>query len=440
MQAALIGVAGNAPAYSVAVSSAALAAAAGAAAPLAIFICGLVTLGILFAYARLNAEQPNAGAAYAWVGTILHPAAGFFAGWCVMLSSLIFMISATLPAGTATLLIIAPAYANEKWIVIAVAAAWLAVITVIVSRGTKLLGRVQSSLTVLELGLIALIAGGALAHPEVFDFGVLASGLSADAWSPGMVARSLVVAIFMFWGWDVIFNLAEETRATERSSARAGFFALALLTAIFVFFAALIAGTASTSALEESGGNAIFMLADRLLPKPLSYVAVLTFLLSVIGGIEASIVSFSRTVLASARDGRLPMRFARLHPQSQTPVFAVLCGAVIVLVLLLISAAFETVDEAIVASINATGIIVAAYYAMAALACAVFFRRKRESHVRMIALYVVWPLASAAIFLVAALLTLTEMSALALAVLMAGMLLGAWVLLARRDFRRGAGA
>ena len=95
VQAALIGVAGNAPTYSVAVSAAALAAAAGVGAPFAIFVCGLITLGILFAYARLNAEQPSAGAAYAWVGTHLHPAAGFFAGWCVMMSSLIFMISAT---------------------------------------------------------------------------------------------------------------------------------------------------------------------------------------------------------------------------------------------------------------------------------------------------------------------------------------------------------
>ena len=77
MQAALIGVAGNAPTYSVAVSSAALAAVAGAAAPLAIVACGLITLGIVLAYARMNAEQPNAGAAYAWVGTTLHPAAGF---------------------------------------------------------------------------------------------------------------------------------------------------------------------------------------------------------------------------------------------------------------------------------------------------------------------------------------------------------------------------
>ena len=121
-QAALIGVAGNAP-YSVAVSSAALAGVAGAAAPLATLACGLVTLGILFAYARLNAEQPNAGAAYAWVGAILHPAAGFFAGWCVTMSSVIFMVSATLPAGKATLLVVAPAYANDKAIVIAVATA-----------------------------------------------------------------------------------------------------------------------------------------------------------------------------------------------------------------------------------------------------------------------------------------------------------------------------
>ena len=432
-QAALIGVAGNAPTYTVAVSSAALAAAAGAAAPLAMLACGLITLGILFAYARMNAEQPNAGAAYAWVGTTLHPAAGFFAGWCVMMSSIIFMVSATLPAGKATLLIAAPAYANEKSIVIAVAVAWLALITAIVSRGTELLGRVQSSLTVLELGLIGLIVAGVFAHPEALDFDVLSRGLSPDLWSLDMAAQALVVAIFVFWGWDVIFNLAEETRATERTSARAGFLALALLTIIFVFFAALVAATLSTDELDAGGGNAIFILADKLLPKPLSYIALLTFLLSVIGGIEASIVSFSRTALANARDGKLPPLFGRLHRQSDTPVLAVLSGAVIVLALLLVSAVFDTVDEAINASINATGIVVAAYYAMAALACAVFFRRKRESRLRTIAVYVVWPLASAAIFLAAALLTLAEMNAPAIAVLLGGMVLGACVLVARRN-------
>jgi amino acid transporter len=157
---------------------------------------------------------------------------------------------------------------------------------------------------------------------------------------------------------------------------------------------------------------------------------VLTFLLSVIGGIEASIVSFSRTAFANARDGRLPPQFGRPHRESRTPVFAVLAGAAIVLALLLVSAAFDTVDEAITASINATGIIVAAYYAMAALACAVFFRRKRESRPRTIAVYVVWPLASAVIFLGAALLTITAMEPLALGVLLGCLLLGVCVFFA----------
>jgi len=279
-------------------------------------------------------------------------------------------------------------------------------------------------MTMLELGLIALIAASAFANAGTHDYAVLWRGLAPEFWSAGSLANALVVAIFVFWGWDVIFNLAEETAATERVSARAGFLAFALLTVIFVFFAALVAVTLTPSELEAGGGNAIFVLADKLLPEPLGYVAVLTFLLSVIGGIEASIVSFSRTLLANARDRRLPALFGRLHEGTQAPALAVLLGSAIVLVLLLVSAAFETIEEAINASISATGIVVAAYYAMAAVACAVFFRSKRETSLRLVALYVMWPLASAAIFVVAAVITLIEMNVLALGVLSIGMTLG----------------
>ena len=428
VQAALIGVAGNAPAYTIAVGSAALLAAAGPGAPAALLLCAAVTLGILLAYARLNAEHPDAGAAYAWVGAHLHPVAGFFAGWCVMMSSIIFMISGLLPAGKATLLILAPAYAGHKSLVFALAAGWLAVITAIVARGTELLGRVQSAMTVLELGLLLLIVAGVFTSPATFNFAILRHGLDPGSFTPEGIAKGLVVAVFIYWGWDVIFNLGEETKDAETNSARAGILALLLLTAVFVFFAALVATTLAPGDLEAAGGNALFVLADRLLPKPLGYLAVLAFLLSVLGGMEASIVSFSRTVLANARDGRLPRLFGRLQSRSGSPAIATVLGSGIVLVLLLISAAFQTVDEAISASIDATSIVVAAYYAMAALACAAFFRRKREPRAHAVAIYVVWPLASAAIFLGAALITLIDLSAPALSVLSLGVALGLGVL------------
>jgi amino acid transporter len=432
-QATLIGVAGNAPIYSIAVTSTALVAAVGVGAPIAIFVCALVTLGILLAYARLNEEQPNAGAAYAWVGTILHPVAGFFAGWCVMLSGLLFMISALLPAANATLLLLAPVYVNDKTIVLAVAVLWLVVITSMVARGTALLGRVQSSMTMLEIGLILVIAAGVFAHAEAFDYSVLLAGFSEEHWSAHTIAKGLVVAIFFFWGWDVIFNLAEETTATQRNSSRAGLYALLLLTAIFVFFAAVVAATLPPAELEAGGGNAIFVLADKLLPKPLGIIAVLTFLLSAIGGIEACMVSFSRTAMAKARDKRLWSAFSRLNKTTQTPAFAVIFGSIVVLIMLLLSAAFETVEKMIDASISATGIIVAAYYGMAAIACAVFFKRKREFRLSTLVLYVIWPLLSAAIFFVAALIALTEMDALAVGGVAGGLALGLLVLLAHRD-------
>jgi len=112
----------------------------------------------------------------------------------------------------------------------------------------------------------------------------------------------------------------------------------------------------------------------------------------------------------------------------------VLLGSAIVLVLLLVSAAFETIEEAIDASISATGIVVATYYAMAAVACAVFFRRQRETRLRLVGLYVMWPLASAAIFVVATVITLIELNALALGVLSIGMALG--LVMARRKAMR----
>jgi amino acid transporter len=435
-QATLVGVAGNAPTYSIAVTSAALVAAVGAGAPIAIFLCGLVILGILFSYARLNEEIPNAGAAYSWIGTILHPVAGFFAGWCMMMAAIIFMISATLPAGKATLLMVAPQYVDDKIVVTAVAIFWLVFMTAIVARGVELLGRVQSALTTIEIGLILIMVIGVLVNLGNFDFSGLSRGFSIDAWSAQSIAKGLVVAIFFFWGWDVIFNLAEETAETKKTSSRAGLYAVLLLKAIFVFFAAVVATLLSTSDIEASGGNAIFALAEKLLPGPLSYIAVLTFLLSVIGGMEGSVILFSRTALAKARDRRLWHGFGRLHQRWETPALAVIIGSAIVLVLLLFSAAFETVEKVVSAAISTTGIMVAAYYGMAAVACAVYFMRRRETNLGAIMVYVIWPLVSALIFFAAALISLVEMDALTIGAVVVSMTLGLFVLIAHRDAMR----
>lgn len=434
LQATLMGVAGNAPTYSIAVTSAALTAAVGLGAPVAILVCGVVILGILFAYARLNVEQPNCGAAYTWVSKVLHPIAGFFAGWCLIMAALLFMIAATLPAAKATLLIVAPSYVDNQWAITGIAIFWLAILTALVARGVELLGRVQALLTLIELVLIVVIAVAVLWNANVEDYRQLLTGFSLTIWTPQAIAKGLVVALFFYWGWDVIFNLAEETVDSQRVSMRAGLIAVLTLNVIFTFFSGAVAILLATTELEAGGGNAIFALADKLLPKPWSYIAVLTFLLSVIGGMESSIVLFSRTALAKARDRRLWSGFGRLHVRWETPVLAVVAGSGIVLALLLFSAAFESVEKVMNAGIGATSIMVAIYYGLAGLACSVFFYRKKNTTLGDRLVFVIWPGLSALVFFACAMIALDDMDGLTRLAVCVSLLIGAMVML----FHRGA--
>ena len=139
---------------------------------------------------------------------------------------------------------------------------------------------------------------------------------------------------------------------------------------------------------------------------------------------EASLLQFSRTVLAKARDGRMSQRLAYIHPDWQTPVMAILLDIVIVTVLLFGSLIFGTVEEAIAAGIGATGILVAYYYGFAGIACALYFRRKRGLSLGAKLLYVVWPSVSVLVLVAAAVLATLQFNQLAAVSVVVSLLIG----------------
>jgi amino acid transporter len=73
----VMGVAGTAPAFSIAATTATLVATVGTLSPATLLYCGLIMFGVTFAYIHLNRITPNAGASYAWVGAVFHPILGF---------------------------------------------------------------------------------------------------------------------------------------------------------------------------------------------------------------------------------------------------------------------------------------------------------------------------------------------------------------------------
>jgi amino acid transporter len=419
-----MGVAGSAPSFSISATMATLIGTVGVLAPASLFYCGFIMLGIVFAYLHLNSHAPNAGASYAWVSEIFGRNLGFFAGWTLLVSSAIFMVSATLPAGSATLLLIAPELAESHAAVTACALAWLLTVTLVIIKGIGLTGKVQSVMTVCECMILILLSGAAIVK---FGPNALHSlswqDFSPTAFSPSSFANGAMIALFLFWGWDVSLNLTEETRNPNKAPGFGAVGAMLVIMAAFTGFAVVALLCLGDEEISRSGTNIIFAVADKLFPRPWSYLAVLALMLSTIGTLETSMLQFSRTMYAKSRDGALHPRWSRVHREWRTPHAATLLIASIGAVLLS-SLASRGIAQVMRDSINVIGVQAAYYYGLAGFACAWQFRRQALDSPAAFLTMLAWPAASAIVLWWAAVMTILTFNWATTSIALGSLLLG----------------
>ncbi|AOY96004.1 amino acid permease [Cupriavidus sp. USMAA2-4] len=435
----VMGVAGTAPAFSLAATTATLIATVHTLAPASLLYCGLIMFGVTLAYRQLNRLQPDAGACYAWVGTAFHPVLGFLAGWALLVASAVFMVSGTIPAATATLLLLDPALAARPALVTLVAAGWLLLVSAVVIKGIKLTSYTQVAMTVVELAVLVAVSVAALAHatrhaPHALALSSL-SALSPWHFTPHLFANGALVALFFFWGWDVTANLTEETRDPSRVPGRGALLAMGIVLALFIAFVAACLLVLSDTEIRQAGTNVVFALASRLFPRPWDYLAVLAVMLSTVGTLETSILQFSRTLYASGRDGLLHGRYARLHPVWRTPWVATLVISGCGLLLLLAAATFDSVGEIIQDSVNAISFQVAFYYGLVGFACA-WRSYRAAAGTADLALMVAWPAASATFLWAVALYSMPAFDFTARVIAVGGITIGVVPLLLGRRRRR----
>lgn len=402
-QSALLGVAGNAPAYGVGIATATIAAISAEAASVAVLICGFAMVGILIAYQKLNESDPNCGAAYHWVGRIIHPFAGFLAGWSLLVALEFFMVSAMLAAGQSVVDLLGLDQVAGKYLIYFLAVAILLMVTIPSLLGASVFGRFQSLLTIIELAIVAFIAVSALYQSGSSVISYVPRLLSIDSiQNAHALTKGIVVAVFFFWGWDVIFNLSEETLETRTNSAIAALYTLLILIAIYSVFTLLTVSLLSDVELAGSGQNALIAIANKAFPAPYGNIALVAFLISVIGSLDASIIQFSRTLLSKSRDGIFSRNFQSISPQFGVPTFGILFTVVLATILTTVSFFSGTVGEIISAGVAGSAVFVACYYGLAGLACSVFFARQRnESGIRY-ATYVLWPAIASTLLIVCA--------------------------------------
>lgn len=392
----IMGVAGTAPAYSIAATTSVLFLVVGLQSIASLIYCGLIMFGVSLSFMHLNRANTNAGASFVWIGEIFHPTLGFFAGWSLLVAAAVFMVAGTIPAAVATLALLSPDYINNPIAVSLVASFWLILISLVVVKGIKLSSYFQMFLTLVEVGLLVIVIIGAIwvfyqepVHP--FDF----NQFSLFNFTPKTFASGALTALFFFWGWDVTVNLSEETKNGGENSGKGAISAMFIVLLLFVSFMLAAQFSLTEKEIIDANSNLIMAISEKIFPSSISYIAVIAVMLSTVGTLETTILQFTRTLYAKARLGILNPKYATLHKTWKTPWYANLVIALIGLILIGCFAFLPTVERIIEISVEAIGFQVAFYYGLTCFACAWKFRNLSLQNFKSSLLLFFWPLISA---------------------------------------------
>jgi amino acid transporter len=399
----VMAVAGSAPAYSIAATTAALVAAAGLASPAALLWCGIPMLGIAWAFAYLGRADVNAGAAYSWVGRALHPILGFFSGWAVVVSATIFMVAGALPAGAATVSLFSEKATNNVWLVTGVGAIWFLVMAACVLVGVRITARAQwimSTIEVLILVVFAIVAiiHAATGHHAGPSFSWSWFGFSHFTGTGAFVGAALIAA-FYYWGWDVSSNLNEETKDGHKSAGKGGIIGVAIVFLLFEVFTVAILVVLPSKAIQNSNGNLLGVLGDVIWPGIGGKILIVAVMLSTIATLETTLIQVTRTLFSMGRDHTIPKAFGRAHVKWRTPAFATLVVTGVSIVLFIGSNALGQVNQILSDAISSIGLQIAFYYALAGIAVVVAYRNIIFKSVKNFIFIGLWP-ALGAIFMV----------------------------------------
>ena len=389
-----MGVAGSAPAFSIATAIALLLGTAGAVAPNALLIFAVPMLGIAVAYKGLNNKMPNAGAAYEWTKSVFGGFFGYFSGWALLVAALVFMVTGSVPLGTATIDLFDPDLANSVWLTTGIGAIWFVAIGVVLITGIELTSKIQVVMSTVELGIMLIISIAAFVHTGT------AGAVTKFSWSWfgfdyswATFASSALAVVFLYWGWDVTSNLSEETQGHPPNAAgQGGFLSIFITIACFIAFTVAAMMMFSLSTATGFSDNLIMHVAQAAgLGKTGAYAATLALILSSIATLETTMLQFSRTLFAMGRDRGMPSYFGQVHEKTITPVRTMYVLLGVGLVLIFISSFSSQVSTILGDSVAAIAVQVCYYYGLAGLVCAWVYRDSYKTSIGAFLQYVVFP-------------------------------------------------
>ncbi|MGC2398449.1 MAG: APC family permease [Acidobacteriaceae bacterium] len=314
-------------------------------------------------YGKMATAFPEAGSTYAYASRVIHPVAGYFAGWVMILDYLLMPMLCVIIIG-ATSHKLLPAIPYSAWVIVT-----SLLITSINLRGIEMTSRATTIFNiVLSISVLWFLGAAVWALTHGMGRGTLVS--LEPFYSPGFSLKTVMgatpVAMLSFLGFDGISTLAEDAKEPKKNIARATILVCLIAGLLFIlqtYLGQLIWPDSKTFSNVETAFSDI----GRKIGGPgLAYLIVLLVVAQAWASGIASQASASRLLFGMARDGRLPRSvFGYLDPRFRTPTYSMMLMGGIAMVaglLLDLDKAAELVNFGACAGFMMVNLSVIGYY------------------------------------------------------------------------------
>jgi basic amino acid/polyamine antiporter, APA family len=279
----------------------------------------LVALLGAFIFAELGARRPAAGGGYVYIREAFGALPAFLYGWALLLAiatGAAAAVAVTFASYAAPLLRLPPA--TERWL----AAAAIALLSVVNVVGVRPGTLTQNLFTLLKLGAIAaLVISAVLAPPLAMSPQVaVAPGVATSA--VVAVGTALVPVLFAYGGWQQTNFVAEEMIDAERNLPRALVMGVLIVAVVYLAVNLTYLRALGVSALAASRAPAADVMGAYFGETGRKLIAA-GIAVSTFGFLNLVILVTPRVYQAMARDGLFFARFAELHPRFRTPAAAI---------------------------------------------------------------------------------------------------------------------
>jgi amino acid transporter len=377
----VIGVASTAPAYSIAATLGSVALVVGFLSPAIMLISFIPMLFIAASMYYFNRVDPDCGTTFSWVTRAFGPMQGWMNGWATIVSDVVVMPSLALIAAKYTFLLFnATSAANSVLWVTVLGVAFIVAMTVVCYLGIELNARTQFVMLAAEIIVLAVFSVVALVkvfalHPagSVVPSWTWINPFSIKSWSG--LSAGVLLAVFIYWGWDTSGSVNEETAGSTKTPGVAMVLSTVVLLGIYVIVSLAATAFKGPGFLGAHSDDVLSAMAKGVLGSPWDKLLLIAVLASAAASAQTTILPTARTTLSMAAHRAFPRSFATTHEKYLTPTWSTIWMGVASVACYVFLVVINHNENILFDSISGLGFSICFYYAVTGYACPVYFRR-----------------------------------------------------------------